>query len=223
MKAEIEEAVKLRDLIKNASGETLDLKPYEADMRFLIDSFIEAEKPRKISEFENIPLVDLIVKTGIADAIAEKFGQGGSRQSIAEAIESNIRSTLIREHLDDPSFYERMSSLLDEVIAFRRERAEEYEEYLKRIADLAEKMSKPDEGFPEGISSKGQRKLYEKLGKDAELTREIDRVLREDVPEGFKGYGPKEEMVKAKLFEVIGDVEEVQELFEHIKAEDEYG
>ncbi len=223
MKAEIEEAVKLRDLIKNASGETLDLKPYEADMRFLIDSFIEAEKPRKISEFENIPLVDLIVKTGIANAIAEKFGQGSSRQSIAEAIESNIRSTLIREHLDDPSFYERMSSLLDEVIAFRRERAEEYEEYLKRIAELAEKMSKPDEGFPEGISSKGQRKLYEKLGKDAELTREVDRVLREDVPEGFKGYGPKEEMVKAKLFEVIGNVEEVQELFEHIKAEDEYG
>ena len=223
MKAEIADAVKVRDVIRNASGESLDLKPYEADMRFLIDSFIEADKPRKISEFENIPLVDLIVKTGIAEAIAEKFGQSGSRQSIAEQIENNIRSTLIREHLDDPSFYERMSSLLNEVIEFRRERAEEYEVYLKRIAELAEKISQPNVGYPEGIRSKGQKAIYAKLHQNAELAVEVDRILREDVPDGFKGYGPKEQKVKEKLLDVIGDVQEVEELFEHIKGQDEYG
>ena len=33
---------KLRDMVRNASGETIDLKAYEADMRQLIDTYIEA-------------------------------------------------------------------------------------------------------------------------------------------------------------------------------------
>jgi Type I restriction enzyme R protein N terminus (HSDR_N) len=37
--------VKLRDMVRNASGETLDLKAYEADMRHLIDTYIEAAEP----------------------------------------------------------------------------------------------------------------------------------------------------------------------------------
>lgn len=59
----------LREIIRNASGETLDLKMYEADMRHLIDTYIEADEPRKISPFDDMPLLELIVKTGIADAI----------------------------------------------------------------------------------------------------------------------------------------------------------
>ena len=55
--------------MRNASGETLDLKPYEADMRHLLDTYIEADEPRKISPFDNVGLLDLVVKTGIADAI----------------------------------------------------------------------------------------------------------------------------------------------------------
>ena len=30
----------IREIIRKASGETLDLKPYEADMRHLIDTYI---------------------------------------------------------------------------------------------------------------------------------------------------------------------------------------
>ncbi|MCJ7623739.1 MAG: hypothetical protein MUO76_09570, partial [Anaerolineaceae bacterium] len=68
IKKTIDTYLKLREIIRNASGETLDLKPYEADMRHLIDTYIEADEPRQISPFDNIGLLDLIVKTGIADA-----------------------------------------------------------------------------------------------------------------------------------------------------------
>ena len=51
-------------------GVLLDLKTYEADMRHLIDTYIEADEPRKISPFDEMPLLDLIVKTGIGNAIA---------------------------------------------------------------------------------------------------------------------------------------------------------
>ena len=59
----------MREIIRKASGETLDLKAYEADMRHLIDTYIEADESRKISPFDNISLLDLIVKSGIATAI----------------------------------------------------------------------------------------------------------------------------------------------------------
>ena len=59
----------VREIVRKASGESIDLKAYEADMRHLIDTYIEADEPRKISPFDDMGLLDLIVKTGIANAI----------------------------------------------------------------------------------------------------------------------------------------------------------
>jgi type I restriction enzyme R subunit len=82
-------------------------------------------------------LLDLIVKTGIDKAIAAHLGNlKGNTTAIAETIENNVRSKIIKEHLNDPAYYEKMSTLLDEIIAARKAKAIEYEEYLKRIADL---------------------------------------------------------------------------------------
>ena len=226
MQKEVDHAVHVRDFVRNAAGETLDLKPYEADMRFLIDRFIEADKPRRISAFEDVPLVDLIVKTGIAEAIAEKFGQsGGRKDAVAEAIENNIRSTLIKEHLDDPAFYEKMSDLLSEVIEFRRENADRYEEYLAKIAKLAAQISSASTapGVPASIDTKGKRALFNNLEEDELLALKIDFVLRNECPEGFKGEPAREGIVKEKLYEVLNDVDLVERIFQIIMAQAEYG
>lgn len=62
IKEAVERQVKLRDIIRKASGETLDLKAYEAaDMRHLIDTYIEAREPRKTSQFDEIGLLEVIV------------------------------------------------------------------------------------------------------------------------------------------------------------------
>jgi len=69
------------------------------------------------------PLLDLIVKTGIAAAIAERLGDlQGSPDAIAETIGENVRSKIIKEHLTDPAYYEKMSALLAEIIAARKAR-----------------------------------------------------------------------------------------------------
>src|SRR5205809_8006986 len=131
----------VRELVRKASGESLDLKAYEADMRHLIDTYIEADEPRTISPFDNMSLTELIVKTGIAKAITSQLGGlKGNRNAIAETIENNVRRKIIKEHLSDPAYYEKMSALLDEIITARKAKAIEYEEYLKRIADLARRV-----------------------------------------------------------------------------------
>src|SRR5205823_13055101 len=115
IKQQLDRYLKLREIIRNASGETLDLKAYEADMRHLIDTYIEADEPRKISPFDNMGLLELIVKTGIADAIAKQLGGlMGNKNAIAETIENNVRREIIKEQLNDPAFFARMSELLDE-------------------------------------------------------------------------------------------------------------
>jgi type I restriction enzyme R subunit len=118
IKQSINHYISVRDTIRKASGESLDIKAYEADMRHLIDTYIEADDPKTISPFENMSLLEIIVKTGIADAITSQLGSlKGNINAIAETIENNVRRRIMKEHLNDPAFYEKMSELLDEIIA----------------------------------------------------------------------------------------------------------
>jgi type I restriction enzyme R subunit len=233
----------LREIIRKAAGETLDLKPYEADMRHLIDTYIEAQAPRKISPFDGIGLLDLIVKTGIADAIAERLGDmKGNRESIAETIENNVRSKILKEQLTDPAYFAKMSALLDEIIRLRKEKAIEYEEYLARIADVARKVSagKADD-TPVQLKTTGQLALYNNL-KDhvaagvaqepvapyGDKTQTLDTALKLDAaikdhrPDGWRGVVAKEQMVKQAMFDVLKDIQEVNRLFPIVVAQSEY-
>ena len=232
----------VREIVRKASGETLDLKPYEADMRHLIDTYIEADEPRKISPFDDMGLLELIVKTGIAQAINSQLGGlKGNRNAIAEVIENNVRRKIIREHLNDPAFYESMSTLLDEIIAARKARAIEYEEYLKRIAEVASKVEtgRSDE-TPEKLNTPGKRALYNNLKKTSKqvaeqageyivdgdpvlaLTLTIDTAVKKARPDGWRGVRAREQVVKGALYSVLKDQDEVERIFKIIFQQREY-
>ncbi len=234
--------LKLRELIRMASGETLDIKPFEADMRHLIDTYIEASEPRKISDFDNIGLLELIVKTGIGQAIAEKLSEmNGNRGAVAETIENNVRSKIIKENLTDPAYFAKMSALLDEIIKLRKEKAIEYEEYLKRIGELAIKVhAGKAQGTPQALNSLGKLALYNNLipkntvsepatpygasSGDAvlDLALKIDSAVKQARPDGWRGVQAKEMIVKQAMYNVLSNVEEVERLFPIIVAQQEY-
>ena len=169
-------------------------------------------------------LLDLIVKTGIANAIASQLGGlKGNRDAVAETIENNVRSKIIKEHLNDPAYYEKMSALLDEIIAARKAKAIEYEEYLKRIAELAKKVEAGHaEETPEELNTPGKRALYNNLDKNEELALRIDETVRKTRPDGWRGVQAKEQVIKAALYGVLQDVAEVERIFLIIKAQKEY-
>jgi type I restriction enzyme R subunit len=224
IKGRLDHFLAIREIIRNASGETLDLKAYEADMRHLIDTYIEADEARKISPFDNVSLLDLIVKTGIADAIAQKLGSmKGNKEAIAETIENNVRSKIIKEHLNDPAFYDRISALLDEIIRNRREKALQYEEYLKQIADLVKRVDAGTaEDTPEKLDTPGKRALYNNLENDEELALRLDAAVKKNAPDGWRGNEPKERVVKKALYQELGDKDEVERIFLIIRAQKEY-
>jgi len=225
IKRSVDFYAKLREEIKNASGETLDMKTYEADMRHLIDNFIQAEEPRKISPFaEDQTLIDLIVKTGIADAI-NSLPQGikSNQEAVAETIENNVRRKIIKEHLIDPAYFEEMSKLLNEIIKERKAGAVNYEEYLKKIAELAKRVSNPiRDDMPAGITTRAQQALYNNVGKDETLAIKIDEAVLRKRMADWRGDRPKENIIKAELYKILNDENEVERIFRIIKQQHEY-
>jgi type I restriction enzyme R subunit len=224
IKKQIDLYLKLREEIKKASGETLDLKTYEADMRHLIDNYIQADEPKKISPFGDLTLLEIIVNTGIADAINSlPKGIQGSREAVAETIENNVRQKIIKEHLIDPAFFEEMSKLLAVIIKERRANAISYEEYLKKIAALAKKVNEgKSESTPDGLNTPAKRALYNNLGQDEDLALAVHEKVVTYRPDNWKGNKTKELVIKSKLYEVLRDEKEVERIFPIIKEQREY-
>ena len=250
IKTQLNHFLNVREIIRNASGESLDVKAYEADMRHLIDTYIEAEEPRKISPFNDMPLLELIVKSGIANAIATQLGgMKGNRNAIAETIENNVRRKIIKEHLNDPAYYEKMSTLLDEIITARNAKAIEYEEYLKRIAALAQRVEAGiAEDTPEQLkNSPALRALYNNLKTDVgpsmlhesaaqtpreytisgdpalDLAVKLDAVVRRVRPDAWRGIQARENVIKRALLPLLNNNgTEVDRIFLIIKAQGEY-
>ncbi len=224
IKQQLKHYLDLRDIIRNASGETLDLKAYEADMRHLIDTYIEADEPRKISPFDNMGLLELIVKTGIAHAIATQLGGlRGNKNAVAETIENNVRRKIIKEHLNDPTYFEKMSELLDEIIKFRKEQAEKYEEYLRRIAELAKKVEAGQaDDTPPQLDTPGKRALYNNLNQNEDVALRINDTVKRTRPDSWRGVQTRELMIKKALYGVLQNEAEVERIFLIIKAQKEY-
>jgi hypothetical protein len=67
-----------------------------------------------LGNLSSLSLTELIVETGIHDAIARKLNEKGklSNNAIAEGIINNVRKTIIRDQLTDPKFYDQMSKIV---------------------------------------------------------------------------------------------------------------
>ncbi len=243
IKKEIDHYLKLREEIRQASGEVLDLKTYEADMRHLIDTYIQAEESEKISPFGDTSLLDIISSDGIIEAIANlPEGVRSSNEAVAETIENNVRKKIIKEHLIDPAFFEEMSKLLSEIIKARKENAVSYEEYLQKIAALAKKVNDgKSEETPGALATVAQRALYNNLGKDEELAILIDKAVKSVKRDSWRGNLAKEREVKAEIHKQLtsysvdsgigvaneppvpyGIENKVERIFDIIKAQKEY-
>ena len=158
-------------------------------------------------------------------------------------IENNVRNVIIRDRLTDPAFYEKMSTLLDEIIAARKARAIEYEEYLKRMGELAKDVTKGHyDETPTQLNTPGKRALYNNLKEppanvqSAEdpglyavdgdpklaLTLAIDEAVKRSRPDDWRGVQPREQVIKRALYDILNDYDEVERIFKIIFQQHEY-
>jgi len=208
----------LKKEIGHTSGDFIDLKSYEADMRRLIDNYIKAEDSRKLGEFDNLTLLDFVMIQG------EKLN-GKNKEAAAEAIENNIRKKIVEKILINPKYYEKMSAILDELIKLRRKGAAEYESFLEKYIDLVKKTENPEtySDYPENIRhSCALRAFYDNCGEDEALAIVLDQAVRENILDGFRHNEFKERRIKRALFEILKDHDEVDRIFNIVVEQKEY-
>lgn len=239
----------VRAAIKNYSGEELDIKPYEADMRHLINTYIQADPADDMGAVDGYSLVELIVNTGVHDAIAQKLNAKGrlSKNAVAEGIINNVRKTIIREQLTDPRFYEELSKLLGDLIDDWRSETASYKQFLQRAEALVKTMAKGHSSgdVPKELAGKREALVIYKnlpgilpenfegkkvaegepgyLDRLVGLTLKIDAVMREEAPANWRGDEVKERQVQNVLFKVMAlDRKATQALFELVMNMDGY-
>ncbi len=133
IRQEVDYYEKVRTEVKMASGDYIDLKVYEPAMRHLIDTYIRAEESKKISAFDDITLIQLIVERG-EDALKDlPEGLSGDKEAMAETIENNLRRVITNERPTNPMYYDKMSDLLDTLIQERQSHAQDYAHYLAKV------------------------------------------------------------------------------------------
>ena len=217
---------KVRDEVKLASGDLVEMKRFEPAMRHLLDMYIRADDSEVLMDFEELGLIELIVEKGTdaTDSLPENIRN--NQEAMAETIENNVRRTIVDENPVNPRYYEQMSVLLDELIVLRRQKAIEYQEYLERIRELSRQVIRPEQtgsNYPLSMDTLPKRAFYDNFGKDELLATKIDSAIRYTKKAMWKNDRFKErEIANAIREETAGYDVDIQSVMELAKAQREY-
>lgn len=228
IKVDIKHFEALRKEIQLASGDYIDLKQYEPAMRFLIDSYIGAEESRVLANFDDMSLVDMMVKEDKIPYGKLPKNFSSSPDAMAEAIENNLRKVIIEESPTNPIYYEKMSILLDELIKLRKSATAEYEKYLQKIVELSHKVKKPSINvYPVTINSNAKRALYDNLSQNETLANKMDEKIRSTKKDGWRDHPQKLKAVRNAITEVLNgydilDDNEIRRVFDLVKNQKDY-
>jgi type I restriction enzyme R subunit len=206
LKAEVDHYEKVRNEVKLASGDYIDLKMYEPAMRHLIDIYIRADESEKVSAFDDMSLIQLIVERGAAAVDALPDGIRKNKEAVAEAIENNVRKLIIDEQPINPKYYEKMSALLDALIEQRRKEALDYQEYLRRIVELTKKVTNPEGSgaYPTTMNTPGKRALYDNLDRSEALALAINAAVRASRQDDWRSNPFKVKRVRNVIRDALG-------------------
>jgi len=225
IKQEVDHYTKVRDEVKLASGDYIDLKAYEPAMRHLIDTYIRAEESEKISSFDDMSLIQLIVQRGPDAVNALPKGIKKNEEAVAETIENNVRRLIIKESPVDPAYYEKMSKLLDTLIEQRRKGVLSYKAYLEQIAKLtkdATQLGGTPGGYPAGIKTAGQRALYNNLDGNESLALAVDVAIHDNRQDGWRENAMKTKKVRLAIKAVLSDEERTNRILDLAKRQHDY-
>ena len=144
--------MKLRTSVRKRYAEVVDFKEYEARIQKLVDQHVGTGEVEKITDLVNI--FD-------ADAFAKEVEKLGSTASKADTIAYRTKRTIHDRMQEDPAFYRRFSEMLEDAIrAFREQRFSDAE-YLRKVAEIAEKVkNRTGDDVPEALAHHDVAKAF---------------------------------------------------------------
>lgn len=235
LRREITNYNKIKEMVKLASYDYIDLKPYESDMRYILDTYVKAEDTTIISELENMSLVELLLNSETTTPINQIVDAlPGDDEAKAEIIDNNLTYEIVKKKSSNEVYYGKLSEMLKEVITQRKIGAMSYEEYLKEVIELAKAVIHPENSgfYPDDIKdSKAKRAIYDFLGKkDSTTAYEIDAAIRTSMQPDWISNIQKQKKIKRAIYDTLRiygydkDKAEIltEEIFDIVQKQVEY-
>ncbi|GAA8106577.1 HsdR family type I site-specific deoxyribonuclease [Helicobacter pylori] len=223
IKQEVQFYRHLQKMIGLNSGDSVDLKSYSEDMRRILDAYIKATDSKTLIKIEDQGLCEVLAQMGINDFNKELSEVFKNESSMAESIANNTKKRIIEKEASDPKYYEKLSSLLNDLINQFREKKLTYLEYLQQIHNLAKQViHKEDKNYPKKINTNALKTLYDNLDQNEALALEIDTCVRDNKKDGWVGHNQKEKNLKIALRKIINDEGLLENTFNLAKHIDEY-
>ncbi len=182
---------KLRAIVKLRYSETIDHKEYEAKMQKLLDNYVVAKEMMRITE--PVDITD-------AENFDKELEKMGTDRGKADTIRTRITRTISEKSKEDPAYYKKFSTRIEETIEEYRNRRITDSEYLQKMQAIKEDFQKGNSGisYPTNITTENSRAFYgviyeklipkmkenaniEEIGKIAlTIQREIESKIKRD-------------------------------------------
>ncbi len=206
LRGEINGYNKVKEMIKLASCDYIDLKPYEADMRYILDTYIRADDSKVVSSLGNMTLVELLLQSKTTTPVDLLKGIPGDDEAKAETIDNNLQHEIVKKMGSNSVYYGKLSEMLQKIITQRKIAAMSYEEYLRQVVELAEAILHPESSsdYPDEIKeSSARRALYDYFAKNTELAVAVDDAIRRSIQPDWKGNVQKQRKIKQAIYKQL--------------------
>lgn len=224
---------KIKEMLKLASCDYIDQKPYEADMRYILDTFIRAEDSKVINKMAEMSLVELLLEGKTTTPVELVKELPGDDNAKAEIIENNLKHEIVKKMSGNPVYYNKMSEMLEDIIAHRKIEAMSYEEYLRQVVEMAQAILHPedDSSYPNEIKdSAAKRAIYDYLEHDLTLSLEIDHAIRISIRPQWHDHFQKQQAIRRSIYDKLISArhvepkvtQETEELYEIARRQTEY-
>lgn len=144
---------KLRATVKLRYSETIDHKEYEAKMQKLLDNYVVAKEMMRITE--PVDITD-------AENFDKELEKMGTDRGKADTIRTRLTRTISEKSKEDPVYYKKFSTRIEETIEAYRNRRITDSEYLQKMQDIKEDFRKGNSGivYPSNITTENSRAFY---------------------------------------------------------------
>lgn len=233
LRKEISDYNRVKEMVRLASCDYIDLKPYEADMRYILDTYIRANDSTVVSELGNMSLVELLLSgktTTPADLVKDLPGDDTAK---AETIENNLKHEIVKKMGGNSVYYGKLSEMLQKIIDQRKIEALSYDEYLRQVVELAEAILHPESSmdYPDDVKdSAARRALYDFFDKNTELAVAIDNAIRAALRPSWKKNFQKQQNIRGAIYQTLIDSGYAEEdaantsgnIYDLVQKQDEY-
>lgn len=144
---------KLRATVKLRYSETIDHKEYEAKMQKLLDNYVVAKEMMRITE--PVDITD-------AENFDKELEKMGTDRGKADTIRTRLTRSISEKSKEDPAYYKKFSTRIEETIEEYRNRRITDSEYLQKMQNIKEDFRKGNSGisYPTNITTENSRAFY---------------------------------------------------------------